>query len=59
MGGGGICLPFHCDCGLKCCAQDCQMMHFMGMYGKECVVGYFSFIQYSNLNVEFYTLMKA
>ena len=26
--GGGMYLPFHCDCGLKCCAQDCQMTHY-------------------------------
>ena len=28
MSGGGMYLPFHCDCGLKCCAQDCQMTHY-------------------------------
>ena len=33
-GGGGICLPFHCDCGLKCCAQDCQMTHVLVKFSQ-------------------------
>ena len=32
--GGGICLPFHCDCGLKCFAQDCQMTHFLVKFSQ-------------------------
>ena len=29
MSGGGIYLPFHCDCELECYAQDCQMAHVL------------------------------
>ena len=45
VGGWGICLPFHCDSGLKCCAQDCQMTHVFGeIFTNDlfCSIGFYS-----------------